>query len=314
MAKASLKLLQETVLKGKTISEASKQFRSASAPFVDSATQSQSYKSFFADFDRESGASPGSGTPRITSFEEQKSFTQMLQFLNQATGANVMDHTIKPREFSLLSRTSYPVNLETRYSKRQDELRAIHQTLKPTWVWINENVGDSKHMYEFIMSNIIDKYQKSPAASLQHEEVSQLVKDDASNPPVNQFTLPVLLHFTVSSLINDFDSLELAHAIPQIIKSHANIDLYTKGMTIELYNLLLESSWRFRGDLHEIASLVTEMSVNALQGDLVTWRLISIIYLRVLNLGENVTGDSMNLVRRKDIRVLRQYLESTVVL
>lgn len=335
MFKTSLRCMTKggDVLTGKTVGEATSHFQSSKTPFVENIIENQSYKSFFADFDKESKGK------RITSFEEQKSFNQMLQFLTQTqnrnvidsiktefgqNGSDVYDHpnsiqsttTFSPKKFSFFGKKTHPINLEIRHKLRMEQRKSIEIALEPTFEYLNNNMTNTKMMYDFIVEDIINIFVKSNGKieNIEINDIKTQCITTPKNPPVTNETLPHLLYFCLKSLMNDFHSFELAQSIVQIIKTHPNIDLYSHGMNIDVYNLLIFQAWKQNGNLHSIRLLVEELRANALPHDLETYQLIALIYLRCFKLGKSVAEDSIIWSRRSDIYSLKSYLDSVVVL
>lgn len=333
MLRATLRCMNKggsDFLTGKTVGEAVTHFKSSKVPFVDNIIENQSYKSFFADFDKEAKGK------RITSFEEQKSFNQMLQFLTQTqnksvvdslhsefgTSSDVYNHTgstqgsLSPRKYSFFGKKAHPINLETRHEQRTKARRALETALAPTFLHITKTLTTSKQMYDFITTDIINTFVNADAKSppLNAEQIEQMANKTPATPPVTRETLPCLLHFCLRSLIVDFRSFELAQSVVRLIKNHPNIDLYSHGMDIDMYNLIIRHTWHHTGNLHSISLLVDELRANALPHDLETYQLIALIYLRCFALGKSVAGDSIAWARRPDIYSLKAYLDSVVVL
>lgn len=333
MFKSSLRCMSKSgdTLVGKTVGEATSHFKSSKTPFVENIIENQSYKSFFADFDKETKGK------RITSFEEQKSFNQMLQFLTQTQNRDVIDsiktefgqngnaydHTnveltgsSSPRKYSFFGKKTHPINLEMRHKQRMEQRKLMETALEPTFNYLNNNIENSKMMYDFIINEIITVFINSndKVGSLEMDSIKSQCDTMPGSPPITKETLPYLLHFCLRSLINDFHAFELVQSVIHLIKTHPNIDLYSQGMNTDVYNLLIFETWKQTGDLHSISVLVDELRANALPHDLETYKLIALIYLRCFAVGKSVAVDSIIWSKRSDIYSLKNYLDSVVVL
>lgn len=141
------------------------------------------YKNFFQNFEKLKKDSENKA--RITSFEEQKSFKQVFDYLSkesnkigvvksletfvnfqsplqqQQGAAAAATSTTDPNvsnKLSFFSTASGPINLETQYRNKSEVNRTFQEALSPTLSYINKEIQTSSQMYDFVKSNVIQAF------------------------------------------------------------------------------------------------------------------------------------------------------------
>jgi len=184
-------------------------------------------------------------------------------------------------------------NLIEEIQKKHELKESINSTLK-----YMESINSDFELIKFIESIIIDFSQTIKIENQDNNFKNQELTDslilkiklnsnlNPENPIKNQFTIPILLSNSMKLLSTKFKSPIEAISIFQFVK---NLDMktYTFCCNIEVYNEFLERSWQNYKDIHMIDSIIYEMKLNGIIGDMDT---ISILGL-VINDMEKLMND-----------------------
>lgn len=154
------------------------------------------YKNYFQNFEKLKKNSENQN--RITSFEEQKSFKQVFDYLSKesnkigivksletfvnfqsplqqkrndllsnskfppSTNASSSSSSSLPKNgLSFFAKPSGPINLEIQYKTKSDSNKILLEALSPTLVYINKEINSTKEMYDFVKKNIISTFLKN---------------------------------------------------------------------------------------------------------------------------------------------------------
>lgn len=300
------------------------------------------YKSFFEDFEKLKKDSQSNNT-RITSFEEQKSFKQVFDYLSKETNkvgvvksletfvnfqspiqkrqninnSNEID-TNDPKISNRLSffiKDSGPINLETQYKMHSLSKQTYIEALAPTLTYINKNINTSTEFYKFIKSNIIEEFLKKSSTNIKKksykmEDIKKQSENSPLNPIVNRKTLPVLLNYCLNSLTFDFDAFQSSQLLVNYIKKHESIELYGFGLNIDVYNSIFIQTWSKTGNLSLISDLIDELKINAIQPNLYTFKILAKIYLYCMRLQDSKLSEPYIIWNEaSSVHKLRDYLQ-----
>ncbi|VEU22944.1 DEKNAAC104089 [Brettanomyces naardenensis] len=261
------------------------------------------YQDFYKDF-----SDSVSGKGQMTSFEEQKSFHKIFNYLKNEHGSIGITDTVKKiTGFSDLTVNQLLGNEESRLAsekssaikKRFDDKlkhnREIMESLLPTLEYINNEINDSEQLSEFVRSEVLERFLQADKSELlkKHSlsEISKKSMEDASKPLVDKETLPILLRFCLNSMTNDFNSFDETMLIINYIKRHQSIELYEFGLNIDVYNSLLEQIWSKTENLQLISAVVDELKVNAIQPDMMTYKILAQVYLTCMRIKDEVKAE-----------------------
>lgn len=309
-----------------TSSEKGKGESSTNPSVISQIKENSMYKSFFEDFEKLKKESEAS-LARITSFEEQKSFKQVFDYLSKETNkvgvvkslesfvnfqspiqakASTADLHSTAKKQSFFSSALGPINLEKQYASRTESNKKLIEALAPTFSYINKEIQTSTQLYNFLKNNVIQgflltlpptkgsqKLKKSKKARVTDtiENIQAQSLKDPEHPIVNIQTLPVLLKFCLHSLTFDFNSYQTSMLIVDFIKKHESIELYGFGMNIDVYNDLLIQTWSKTGNLSLISQTIDELKINAIQPDLLTFKILAKIYLHCMRVKDSVNAE-----------------------
>ncbi|AWU74899.1 uncharacterized protein C5L36_0B01630 [Pichia kudriavzevii] len=333
---------------GKTFGEIEKDVASnKTESVIDKIKENTLYKSFFQDYEKLKKDSD-SGVSRITSFEEQKSFKQVFDYLSKETNKIGVVKSLETfvnfqspvqqksgglrkenkGQASFFQSTSGPINLEKQYEARMKQNKEIIKALTPTLSYINSNINTTIDMSNFVKTKIISVFvddsgsskrlsksltkKTSQSTKKQKYDIKQITEQSLtspSNPLVDVQTLPILLKFCLNSLTFDFDSISTSLVLIDYIKKHPSIELYGHGLNIDCYNAILIQVWSKTENLTMITCLLDELKVNAVQPDLYTFKIIAKIYLHFMRVKDGLASEPYILWNNsQDIHKLRDYL------
>ena len=142
------------------------------------------YKNFFQSFEKMKKDSENKA--RITSFEEQKSFKQVFDYLSKESNKIGVVKSLETfvnfqsplqqqhqhqqqqqqgaedpnlsNKLSFFSTASGPINLETQYKNKADTKKKFIEALSPTLKYINTDIQKSSQMFDFVKNNIIQAF------------------------------------------------------------------------------------------------------------------------------------------------------------
>lgn len=296
------------------------------------------YKSFFQDFEKLKKVSANS-TPKITSFEEQKSFKQVFDYLSkesskgsviksletfvnfqspvQAAEASVETSSKTPTRSSFFSNYSGPINLQKQYEEKSILNKSFMEALSPSLSYINKEITTNDQMLNFVKANIIESFLKNLDRSNKPTKKFHSVEDirkqsltSPSHPLVDIKTLPILLRFCFNSLTFDFNSFSTTLLLVDYIKKHPSVELYGFGLNIDCYNALLIQIWSKTENLSLISNLIDELKINAIQPDLFTFKVLSKIYLHCMRIQDGVNSEPYILWNKgSNVHKIKDYLQ-----
>lgn len=138
------------------------------------------YKNFFQSFEKMKKDSENKA--RITSFEEQKSFKQVFDYLSKESNKigvvksletfvnfqsplqqqqqqqqSAEDPNVSSK-LSFFSTASGPINLETQYKNKAEARKKFIEALSPTLKYINTDIQKSSQMFDYVKINIIEAF------------------------------------------------------------------------------------------------------------------------------------------------------------
>ncbi|KAG7883844.1 hypothetical protein KL938_002429 [Ogataea parapolymorpha] len=280
---------------GQTVAEATK------AGVASSITNDQSYKNFFEDFSKSVMSQN-----QLSSIGEQKTFGKVFDYLMKKTKPAGVAETLKDlvnineqqakSPFQDLAQGTQSIkahSLET-YKKRLEQNKALFKALEPALNYINHNIDTSEGMMKYIKNDLVERFVREYSTknrnSLDHDQLVHLTTTltfkNPSQPPINQRTLPLLLEYCLNSLTYDFDSFDDTLLILDYIRQHKSIFVYEFGLNIDVYNSVLLQVWRKAENLQLISKLVDEISANAIQPDLLTYKILAEIYLQCMKVDD----------------------------
>ncbi|QPG74391.1 hypothetical protein FOA43_001718 [Brettanomyces nanus] len=262
------------------------------------------YNNFYKDFSA-SVADQG----HMTSFEEQKSFHKIFNYLKNEHGKIGITDTIKKisgftdsttiqtnqllgdETFRLASQKSSAI--KTRFEEKLKHNRDIMFGLQPTIDYINTKINDGEQLAQFVRHNVLQGFLDNVEALTKHDRdrINKASIVDPSKPLVDKSTLPLLLRFCLTSMTNDFNSLDETLLIINYIKRHQSIELYEFGLNIDVYNALIDQIWTNTENLQLVSRMVDELKVNAIPPDLVTYKLLANIYLKCMNVQDELNAE-----------------------
>ncbi|KAG0682101.1 hypothetical protein C6P40_002894 [Pichia californica] len=287
------------------------------------------YKNFFENFEKLKKDSEKKN--RITSFEEQKSFKQVFDYLSkesnkigivksletfvnfqsplqqqqQQNNKNSSNDENK-NKFSFFKSTSNPINLEIQYKNKTELNKNLLEALLPTLNFINKNINSTNQMQDFVKENIINSFLKNLNNKSNNNKnfknqkinlkysINDIKLTSLKNPEfpiVDIQTLPLLIKFCLNSLTFDFNSISNSLSLIEFIKNHESIELYGFGLNIDCYNAILIQIWSKTENLNIIGNLVDELKINAIQPDLYTFKILSKIYLQCMRVKDTVKSE-----------------------
>ncbi|KAH3662059.1 hypothetical protein OGAPHI_006240 [Ogataea philodendri] len=279
---------------GQSVAEAAK------PGVIDSVTNNESYKSFFEDFSKSVMSQN-----KLSSISEQKTFGKVFDYLMKKTKpvgvaetlkefSNINDQQAKnPVGKKFVDPRPYSFNLEA-YKTKLEYKKTLLESLQPTLTYIDENVQTNEEMIAFIKDTVIDRFAQNrsskPGVPPDRNEFFVSIKAECEkspqSPPINMKTLPVLLEYCLNSLTYDFSSFDDTLLILDYIREHKSIFVYEFGLNIDVYNSILVQVWKQSENLQLISRLVDEISKNAIQPDLLTYKILAEIYLRCMNVDD----------------------------
>ncbi|KAG7837216.1 hypothetical protein KL943_001255 [Ogataea angusta] len=280
---------------GQTVAEATK------PGVASSITNDQSYKNFFEDFSKSVMSQN-----QLSSISEQKTFGKVFDYLMKKTKPAGVAETLKDlvnineqqakSPFQDLAQGTQSIkahSLET-YKKRLEQNKVLIKALEPALKYINHNIDTSEGMMAYIKNDLVERFVREyPTRNRNSLDLDQLVQttktltlENPSQPPVNQKTLPLLLEYCLNSLTYDFDSFDDTLLVLDYIRQHKSIFVYEFGLNIDVYNSVLLQVWRKAENLQLISKLVDEISANAIQPDLLTYKILAKIYLQCMNVDD----------------------------
>ncbi|KAG7769090.1 hypothetical protein KL946_000373 [Ogataea haglerorum] len=280
---------------GQTVADATK------SGVASSITNDQSYKNFFEDFSKSVMSQN-----QLSSISEQKTFGKVFDYLMKKTKPAGVAETLKDlvnineqqakSPFQDLAPGTQSIkahSLET-YKKRLEQKKALFKALEPALNYIGHKIDTSEAMMAYIKNDLVERFVREYSTknrnSLDHDQLVQntatLIFKNPSQPPVNQQTLPLLLEYCINSLTYDFDSFDDTLLLLDYIRQHKSIIVYEFGLNIDVYNSVLLQVWRKAENLQLISKLVDEISANAIQPDLLTYKILAQIYLQCMNVDD----------------------------
>lgn len=120
-------------------------------------------------------------------------------------------------------------------------------------------------------------YKYEPISTELITKIKERSETDPNSPLINEFTIPIFLSTSINLLCLRFNSPLEAISIFQHIKNNLDIKTYTFSCTTEVYNEILERSWQFFRDPYMIDSLINEMKVNGISGDMDTISILGLV-------------------------------------
>lgn len=277
-----------------------------------------SYNKFYKDFSA-SVASQG----QMTSFEEQKSFHKIFNYLKNEYGQIGITDTVKKiagfneeveSTSSLTSEKSSVIR--KKFEDKLERNRELMESLLPTLQYINKKITNSEQLCEFVKKSVLQRFLDDKDFLKKHsnDEINEASIKDPANPLVDKETLPVLLKFCLNSLTNDFESLDDALNLVNYIKKHQSIELYEFGMNIYVYNFLLKELWSKTENLQLISRIVDELRINAIPPDLVTYKILAEIYLKCMDVKDVIKAEPYLLWgNSSDIHKVKHFIEDIKV-
>ncbi len=268
-----------------------------------------------------------SNTGAMSSFEEQKSFHKIFNYLKNEHGSIGITDTVKRiTGFHDLNQTlqlhedkKENMDMSIKHTvitkKFYDRARIIFsykKALAPTLENINQ-FKNSKVMSDFVQTNILQSFLDNKEFMKSHTTtvIGRISSKHSEHPIVDRNTLPILLEYCLSSLTNNFNSLDETLILINYIKKHQSIELYEFGMNIDVYNSLLRQIWTKTENLQMISNIVDELRVNAITPDAATYIILAEIYLRCMNVKDSLNAEPYILWGNSDdIHKLSHFLES----
>ncbi|ODV84343.1 hypothetical protein CANARDRAFT_180323, partial [[Candida] arabinofermentans NRRL YB-2248] len=275
-------------------------------------TKDNSYMSFFQSYSESATANK-----KMKSVEETKSFNKMFQYLLQSKGTGGVtpalqdlallgvnvdltdkDFTSKRRneKFSLTGASTE--NALEAFKENSQNNQSVMEQLMPTLQYIETNINNTQEMFDFIQVKLIDRFSEmhsqsneKPILSQTLEKTEQASLSDPSSPYMDIYTLPVLLQYCFNSLTYDFDSLEETLLFVDNIKKHNSVFVYEFGFNINVYNSLITQAWDKTKNLGLIGRLVDELKINAIQPNLLTFKVLSEIYLKCMSVNDGLAAE-----------------------
>lgn len=306
------------------------------------------YKNFFQDFEKLRKDSQNNSS-RITSFEEQKSFKQVFDYLskesnkigviksletfvNYQSPVQRVNDLIREQQqadgkTSYFSTATGPINLEKQYKTKSLLNKKYVDVLLPTLQYINKNIHTDDQMYKFIQSSIISPFigndtnkpkpiKTKTSKTLKKrkiysiDEVNEQSLSNPESPIVDVKTLPVLLKYCLNSLTFDFNSISTSLLVVDFIKNHQSIELYGFGLNIDVYNSLLIQIWSKTENLNLISTIIDELKINAIQPDLFTFKILSKIYLHCMRVKDTIVSEPYILWgKSSNVHKIKDYLQ-----
>lgn len=256
----------------------------------------------------------------MATLEEQKSFNRIFDYLKKDRGEiGITDTMKKIASLNGMEEQQGPTStMAEEYTKRAKRERKLRISLLPTLNYINKQIVDTEQMAQFVRSNVLGTFLEWPERALNAERLNshttnQIAKASETNPAqplMDKETLPLLVKFCLGSLIRDFDAMDEALLLVDEIRTAENLELYEFAMNVDVYNMLLEEVWQRTENLHSITSLLDEMKFGAVSPDLLTYQILSRIYLKCMSANSSqlaqpyiLWGDSA------DIHKIRHLLE-----
>lgn len=164
--------------------------------------------------------------------------------------------------------------------QRKHELK---EAIAPT---INhmESIVNDYELITFIESLLFQFTQQINSQDFKNENLSDKlllsIKDQSlsnpSTPIINQFTVPLFLTTAIKLLSSKFNSPVEAISLFQYVKN-LDIKSYSFACTVDVYNEILERTWQNFKDPYLIDSLVNEMKVNGVTGDMDTISILGLV-------------------------------------
>lgn len=315
---------QTTIAKlGKTFGDAESE-SNAETGEITKLKENKMYKSFFQDFEKLKKDLDTSS--RVSSFEEQKSFKQVFDYLSRESNKigvvksletfvnfqspvkqSLRDDAFQTSEKkkaqvpSFFNAASGPINLEIQYTEKQELNKNLLKALAPTIQYINKDIITNTQMYDFMNESIIKAFLenysvngKSKKSSKRIASFDLICKQSETSPEyplVDTRTLPLLLKYCLNSLAFDFDAISTSLLVVKKIKEHESVELYKFGMNIDVYNNLLIQMWSKTGNMKLISETIDELKINAIQPDLYTFKILAKIYLHCMRVKEGIKAE-----------------------
>ncbi|KAF6005948.1 hypothetical protein HII12_005171 [Brettanomyces bruxellensis] len=268
-----------------------------------------------------------SNTAPMSSFEEQKSFHKIFNYLKNEHGSIGITDTVKRITGFYDLNQNLELNgdgrdnssvvtkqalISKKFNSNSENTHAYKMALKPTLEKINQ-FQNSGQMLGFIRRNLLQSFLENDEFTKNHTiaVIKEISLKKPEHPMVDRVTLPILLEYCLNSLTNDFNSLGETLVLVNYIKKHQSIELYEFGMNIDVYNSLLRQIWVKTENLQMISRIVDELCVNAIKPDLVTYITLAEIYLKCMNVKDSLNAEPYLLWgNSEDIHKISHFLEN----
>lgn len=223
---------------------------------------------------------PVSLTPTIFSECDMPSIETPYNFpnLNSLTSKDIKTH-LKNVNFDLKINS----NILSQMESKQKFSLALNKSLKPYLDFLRKNIETDVDLMNQL-KNILQIYQTTDVNLKKQNK--QLLKSIELSCQQNPQILPYPYSMTIPSVIGYLFSNEIfpfskhrKYILLSMIYNHCkkskDLSLYLHVCNVDFYNLLLKSSWENFHEVHQLNTLVSEMSINGITGDLHTIEILN---------------------------------------
>lgn len=165
---------------------------------------------------------------------------------------------------------------------------ALKEKLEPIFKHLDSMETDYE-VSQYYLEKIVKVYKENTESGTKHgnnfkskgleprindiEDLKSL-SIDPEFPPVSPKVLPLILGAVIRTLMDNFNSPEVALTLFEVSKLQG-IDFYVSSCNCDVYNEVLRIKWDAFKDLYTIESLISEMDINGLKGNSDTSEILS---------------------------------------
>lgn len=185
---------------------------------------------------------------------------------------------------SLIRQSTRDSTARSAGSKLADQARKY---IEPILKHIAELPTDQQ-VVEYYSTKILGRFDQHMSTAADHD-YKQAPCTDTENPPLTADLLPLYLEKCMIVLSEEFREPNEAITLFESSKN-AGIEFYAHSCSVESYNQMLKIRWTHFWDLHAVESLVSEMYINAVQGNQDTVTILGDIAREYLDAKQQIGG------------------------
>lgn len=171
------------------------------------------------------------------------------------------------------------------YKESQVKKMKIVNFLKPAFNYI-DTLETSSEVVNYVKEHVIARFVKELEKGYEDtKSLDQAIEASQSyssqHPPLNKYTLPVLIEYCIRTLVRNYTSPQEAISLFHSLKETPSV--YLRACNVDLYNTLLKITWEHNANIEDTKSLLKDMLLNGFPGDLKTVKVLSEIQLDAMN-------------------------------